>query len=70
MLTNSDLLFLFGAIGIFLFLPTIFSKLIQVIFNRNIEYANSVSENFKDDRINEEMVGAKALLEGLNKGGG
>lgn len=68
MVTNGDLLFLFGAIGVFLFLPTILSKLTQRYFNRNIQFANSISENFKDDRIKEEMVSGKVLLEGLLRG--
>ena len=68
-MTTSDILFFLEAISAFLFRPMIFSKLSQKIFKRNIESVNSVSENFKDDRINEEMVSAKILLEGLKSGG-
>lgn len=65
-----DIIFFLGAIIAFLFLPMVLSKLSQKYFRRNIESVNSVSENFKDDRIKEEMVSAKILLEGLLKGGG
>lgn len=68
MLIMADLLFLFGAIVVFLFFPTILYKLSEVIFKRYIETSNPFSEVYKDDRIKEEMVSGKALLEGLLKG--
>lgn len=68
MVIIADLLFLFGAIVLFLFLPSILSKLSQVFFKRYIETANPFSESYKDDRIKEEMVSGKALLEGILKG--